>query len=763
MRVVEHVERVPQHGRRHARGGETPLQGQAVVERGACCQHPVEFVLALLAVRGVCETRVPGIHAQDVAEPPPLLPGLDRDRDPGLRADARVDPPRREQRVAAAGAFGRGAADRLLDQAVGGEREHGLDVGEVDVLTLARSPAVAEGGQERRGGVDAGDRIAEGDVLHGRRVAGAAVQVGQSGRLLDGRAVGPVVHPGPALAEGRHRDHDELGVRLAEPWVVESQPGQDAGGVVLDHGIGLRDEAQQKVDAAPAGQVESDPQLVAAGRVEGGRLLVELLGDRLRRRFPAAPPVEVLAGLDLDHVGAEVGELAGGERPGPAHRQVDNADVAEQRGSARGLSVCGLSVCGVSVCGLSVRRPSGRHPVRLLGVASRLRGGLTAPVCRRVVVLAEARGPASGCRGSAVKTKRRAGGEETALVGVFGLNPGAAIPELLEVEQLRRRRRERERDARGLPGLDPLAGGPLEEARPERGVDPVGVLEPVDRHLVAGLGAELVEAQQRAEAPPLRWSHGGHAEPAVTAGIDADRIGGPEAVDADPGTDLSRREGSRGAGLGDAHRRLEDRDVEVERGVEASGLPRQQVADGAHVGQRARDHLRRVPRGQDRGPVGRSDRPGGARVGADDGVRGGSAGIGTRGAEPGDGEPGLALEQIPSLRGGVGVEDEIGAAEQACGPRGPPVRRRHCVCRGRARSRARWPRVPTLPDGREAGGGSAGLRPAARGSSPLRRGRGRASRSRRWRPCRRGRRRGCRRGLRRLVSLVTHGLDGGGV
>ena len=302
-------------------------------------------------------------------------------------------------------------------------------------------------------------------MLHGRRVAGAAVQVGEPRGLLDGRAVGAVVHPGAAPAEGRHGDHDQLGVRLAEPFVVEAQPWQDAGGVVLDDGIGLRDESQQEIDAAPAGQVEGDPELVAAGRVEGGRLLVELLSDRLRRRLPTAPPVEVLAGLHLDHVGAEVGELAGGERAGPAHRQVDDADLLKEMGASGGASG-----------GLSVRRPSGRPPVRRLGVASRLRGVSVAPGSRRLVVLAEPRCAAAASCGSTVKTKRRAGGEEARLVEVFGFNPGAAIPELLQVEQLCRCRCEREGDARGLPGLDPLASGAFQEARPERGVDPVRIL-----------------------------------------------------------------------------------------------------------------------------------------------------------------------------------------------------------------------------------------------------------------------------------------------
>ena len=244
-----------------------------------------------------------------------------------------------------------------------------------------------------------------------------------------------------------------------------------------------------------------------------------------------------------------------------------------------------------------------------------------------------------------MKPKRCTGGEEASLVGVLGLYPGAAITELLEVEQLRRCRRERQGDARRLAGVDPLAGRSFEEARPERGIDPVGILQPVDRHPVAGLCPEFVKSQERAQAPPLGGRHRAHAEPSVAAGIDADRVGWPEAVDADPGTDLARRQGSRRTGFGDAHRRLEDRDVQVKRGLEPPGFPCQQVADGAYVGQRAGDHLRCVSRGQDGRSAGRSDRPGRGGVGADDGVRGCAAGVGTRSAEPGDGEPDLAVEQ----------------------------------------------------------------------------------------------------------------------
>ena len=49
-----------------------------------------------------------------------------------------------------------------------------------------------------------------------------------------------------------------------------------------------------------------------------------------RRLVDAAPPVGIVAGLDLDDVGAEVGKMAGRGRPRPAHREVDDAHAFER-------------------------------------------------------------------------------------------------------------------------------------------------------------------------------------------------------------------------------------------------------------------------------------------------------------------------------------------------------------------------------------------------------------------------------------------------
>src|SRR5437764_11141123 len=72
-------------------------------------------------------------------------------------------------------------------------------------------------------------------------------------------------------------------------------------------------------------------------QVDGDAALVAVLGIELNRYIAAA---RIAARrLDLDHLGAEVGEDRGGERPGHEHREIHHPDARQGSPAHRGGSI----------------------------------------------------------------------------------------------------------------------------------------------------------------------------------------------------------------------------------------------------------------------------------------------------------------------------------------------------------------------------------------------------------------------------------------
>ena len=113
--------------------------------------------------------------------------------------------------------------------------------------------------------------------------------------------------------------------------VCEAEAGHDAGTIVLDYDV-RRPRQPFEDGAALAGlQVERDASLAAvdgveAGAVEAGR--------------PRHLPRRVAGGrLDLDHVGAEIGEQHRAERAGHHLRGVEDAQTIEGAGESGHLVI----------------------------------------------------------------------------------------------------------------------------------------------------------------------------------------------------------------------------------------------------------------------------------------------------------------------------------------------------------------------------------------------------------------------------------------
>jgi hypothetical protein len=128
----------------------------------------------------------------------------------------------------------------------------------------------------------------------------------------------------PRLAVAGNADEDEAGVDLLE--LVEAQPPllERPGPEVLDDGVALGDEVEQELLALLRAEVQGDAALVARDQRPPQRLAVEVL------LTPAPHRVRPVRRLDLDDLGAEVGDQPAGEWAREQRSQLDDANPLQR-------------------------------------------------------------------------------------------------------------------------------------------------------------------------------------------------------------------------------------------------------------------------------------------------------------------------------------------------------------------------------------------------------------------------------------------------
>jgi hypothetical protein len=102
---------------------------------------------------------------------------------------------------------------------------------------------------------------------------------------------------------------------------IEPQPRHHVGAEVLDHHVGAGDEPARDVEVGGLLEVEHEGTLAAVPHGVGRGV-----------------PARATGRIDADHVGAVVGELHGGERPGDVLAEVDDAQALEGSGSFHGYA-----------------------------------------------------------------------------------------------------------------------------------------------------------------------------------------------------------------------------------------------------------------------------------------------------------------------------------------------------------------------------------------------------------------------------------------
>ena len=178
----------------------------------------------------------------------------------------------------------------------------------------------------------AGQRVAERDAEPRRRLVREAVDVAQAAHgLRDRRQSRPAARRARSGRSPRRARGSRPGVDLREPLVAEVPLLERAGPEVLDHDVAACARARAAAPAALAPRSSVTHFLLRDwhGPPERAALVAALA--------PVAQRIGLSRALDLDHLGAHVGEQPAGERPGDQRAELEHAHAGERPDPAAGL------------------------------------------------------------------------------------------------------------------------------------------------------------------------------------------------------------------------------------------------------------------------------------------------------------------------------------------------------------------------------------------------------------------------------------------
>ena len=187
------------------------------------------------------------------------------------------------------------------------------------MLALYERGEDAKGGEDTGG--DVGDRRAALDRRSVRALAGDAQQPAHAlGDEVEAAPIGI----GAGAPEAGNLAIDQPRVGLLQPVVAEAEALHGAAAVVLDHHVGGLEKPAHHLLAALGLQIDGDAALVAVHHHEGRRFALDIDGGE------AAGIVATGDSLDLDHLGAEIGQQHARGRPGHDVGELDDGDAPER-------------------------------------------------------------------------------------------------------------------------------------------------------------------------------------------------------------------------------------------------------------------------------------------------------------------------------------------------------------------------------------------------------------------------------------------------
>ena len=220
------------------------------------------------------------------------------------------------------------------------QRDHGVEHGDVDVLSEPGGVAVTECGQHADDAEHPGPGVAQpADRRDHRGLVGAAGVLVDARHGLGDRGVGrPLLVRGePVVPEARNGEVDQLGMIGAHRLVVDAQPLRLARSQVLAHHVGRRTQVEDELAAPVRLEVDGHALLAQVVAQEGGPdLLPVLLGHRRRRGPSGVAPTDL---FHLDHLGAQARHELGGEREGLHLLECEHPHAVERAPELAGLVV----------------------------------------------------------------------------------------------------------------------------------------------------------------------------------------------------------------------------------------------------------------------------------------------------------------------------------------------------------------------------------------------------------------------------------------
>ena len=216
--------------------------------------------------------------------------------------------------------------------------EHGdqrIEQRQVEMLADAALGAMRKRGAYGDAGVHAGDQVGDRDPrllrAAARPVVALAGDAHQAAHALDHEVVPRPLAPRPGMAEAGDRAIDEAGVDLLQLRVAEAVAIEVAEFEVLQQHVAARGELARDRLPLRVREIQRERFLAAVGAGEIGRFAgVAALRVLEPRRAEGARVVTLFRPLDLDHLGAEVGEVLRRPRTREHTRQVEYADSCER-------------------------------------------------------------------------------------------------------------------------------------------------------------------------------------------------------------------------------------------------------------------------------------------------------------------------------------------------------------------------------------------------------------------------------------------------